>query len=79
MSFKPQTVILDSVTGYMDQGFSEQLKDDPKAFTYTQVKYGPIMGMWHRDMRVLRALATKGLNIGVVGHTKHENHGPQPS
>jgi hypothetical protein len=71
-AFKPHFVFLDSVSGWMDLSIAGQVGDNPTPHTFTALKYNPILGTWHRDMRVFRQIHDKhGMIMGVVGHTKH--------
>ena len=72
MPFKPATLVLDSVSGWFDLAISAELGDNPKPMTYTALPYNKLMGMWHRDVRIMREIQRKHhILVGVVGHTKH--------
>lgn len=72
MGWKPQMLVVDCVSGYIDMRIAELLGDDPKPHTYTALRYNEILGPWHRDFRVMTEIQRRhGITIAVVGHTEH--------
>jgi hypothetical protein len=67
VAFKPASLILDNATGYFELAIDKQVGDSPKGEWGLQ--WGPITGLWRRDVRVLRQIAQKhGILVGVAGH-----------
>lgn len=72
MPFKPNMLVIDCLSGWVDARIAELLGDEPKPYTYTALKYNEILGPWHRDFRTMLEIHRKwGITIGVVGHTEH--------